>query len=124
MKFRNTTRGGFPCRVYATDGHPDAPIHYAVYYSGNWYNTTTDADGIRRKGVKDSWDLIPIPELKQDDRVQVRESPEEDWKNRHFMQFNEDGAIRCYSRGRTSWTNETQVATTWKEWRLPEEEAE
>jgi hypothetical protein len=60
------TRDGREVRIYATDGHPDEPVHGAFKdYSGRWNSSMWKLDGSSFYG-KDAADLIEVkPRIKR-----------------------------------------------------------
>ena len=58
----------------------------------------------------------PLPSLEIDTKVLVWDSKGEPKRRRYFSNFNENGKIRCFALGNTSWT--TEDVTTWKYWEL------
>ena len=61
-----------------------------------------------------------LPDLEIDTKVLVRNKKETGWYKRHFAGWTEDGRIKCWSHGATSWTDNDY--SVWDEWKLPEEE--
>lgn len=82
---------------------------------GEWRDSLHEIlpDGELRKYVQ------PPPGLPVDIKVLVRDTPEEEWKRRHFAEFGEDGRIRCWNEGATSFT--ATSSTGWKQWKLYKE---
>lgn len=58
----------------------------------------------------------PQPKLEVDTKVWVWECPDTKYK-RHFYEFNPEGLIRTYSRGKSSFTTD-MVIETWTNWEL------
>src|SRR5690606_32016401 len=56
----------------------------------------------------------PLPDLKVDDPIWVRDHDHEEWRRRHFKCWN-DGRVVAYANGGTSWS--TNSTTTWNRWR-------
>lgn len=84
---------------------------------GEWKDSLHEIlpDGTLRK-------YVPLPELPVDTKVLVRDTDECPWKRRHFAEFGEDGRIRCWGDGATSFSSES--VTNWEQWKLYEEELE
>lgn len=61
MKFKNETRGGFPVRIYATDGIKSYPVHGAINIDGAWISAAWTADGKCHGGQPEEY-LIPLRE--------------------------------------------------------------
>jgi len=59
--------------------------------------------------------------LKVDDKIMVRNWPNDSWSPRFFACLREDGSIYCFDSGRPKWTAGKELIE-WKEWRLPTEE--
>lgn len=66
---------------------------------------------------------VEHPDFITDDRVLVRNEMG-CWFERHFAGWNDDGMIRCWTDGRTSWTafeDSDLRISIWPYWKLPEE---
>ena len=60
MKWRDTTRGGFPTRIYAEDGIGTRPIHGAIKTIYGWVSYAWYANGrFSNLGEDHPYDLIP-----------------------------------------------------------------
>ena len=65
----------------------------------------------------------PLPDLKVDTPVLVRDSDDEEWCPRHFHSFGKDGRIRAWTSGCTRHTaGEVNNHCAWNEWKLADEE--
>lgn len=62
MKFKDKTRGGRECRIYATDGGGIYPIHGAVRVEEIWVTETWTARGENVWDERGGDDLLPIRE--------------------------------------------------------------
>lgn len=61
----------------------------------------------------------PKPELKEGDKVLVRNDAGERWTRGHFARFTAGGAICTWTHG-TEWASRGEYRV-WDEWRLPSE---
>ena len=85
-------------------------------------------------GYGDGWwvrvgDLDPIPPVpvprpeKIDTPVLVRSGDCQHWFRRYLAGWTEEGLIRTFACGQTSWTTEGErYEATWDHWKLPEDE--
>jgi hypothetical protein len=109
---------GYPVHVYFTD------IGFSRRYTidgkpASLYNRTLFFAEIP---VPESALKRPRPELKVDTPVLVRDGENDKWLRRYFAGWDEDGLIRVFSYGKTSWTNNDDcVVSTFNCWKLPEE---
>jgi len=65
-----------------------------------------------------------FPDLDIDTKVLVKEFAENEWQKRYFAGWTDDGKMKCWSDGRTSWTatDETDYFI-WNYWKLQDEKA-
>ena len=62
----------------------------------------------------------PLPELKVDTPILVRDEDWEDWRPAHFARFSPEG-VATWMGGKTSYTTLDGAEMFWKQWKLPEE---
>ncbi len=58
------------------------------------------------------------PELEVDTKVFVKEVKKNDWLPRHFMKWDNNGDMVCFSNGDTSFTETNENGTSWKCWKV------
>jgi hypothetical protein len=67
-----------------------------------------------------------MPKLEVDQKVLVFDKRIGEWVKRHFHSFGDDGRIRTFIEGRTSWTvnpkDDYFSVTEWNEWKLAGDE--
>jgi hypothetical protein len=63
---------------------------------------------------------MPKPALNIDDKILVRDQDGDRWLPRYFAEQNEDGSVKTFSSGATSWSNGNTTLVRWNQWKLPE----
>ncbi|MBK8150828.1 MAG: hypothetical protein IPK58_22155 [Acidobacteria bacterium] len=63
------------------------------------------------------------PDLKIDDRVLVNNAFPIEWVRGHFAGWTDDGYIKTFLDGLTSWTTDGATCV-WTEWKLPDADSE
>ncbi len=64
---------------------------------------------------------VPIsPDLPGDTKVLVREFEIHKWVERHFMKWDDNGNMICFTNGHTSHTGTGGNGTSWKFWKIAE----
>ena len=64
----------------------------------------------------------PLPKLEIDTKVLVKNNGDEKWNKKHFAGWTDDGRIKCWFGGCTSWsTYGKKYHTIWNFWKLPED---
>ncbi len=59
-----------------------------------------------------------LPDLPIDTQVFVKEVKKNDWLPRHFMKWDNNGDMVCFSNGDTSFTETNENGTSWKFWKV------
>lgn len=104
VKFENDE-----CDSFTTTGYE----RYSDEYQSLFWNERKWADEVPRRP-------IPKPDLKVDDKVLVRDYEDDEWEPQHFASWSENGGIKCWSIGATSFTADGNKMT-WNFYKLPEE---
>ncbi len=73
--------------------------------------------------IPDSAYQRPRPNLKIDDRVLVNNAFPIEWVRGHFAGWTDDGYIKTFLDGLTSWTTDGATCV-WTEWKLPDADPE
>lgn len=62
-----------------------------------------------------------LPDIALDTPVLVRMSVLEEWEKRHFSNWTDNGQIKTFPDGKTSWSwsASDRNTITWEEWKLP-----
>jgi hypothetical protein len=90
-------------------------------YQGKFNNCKKGNQSLFWDEIKFEIPKKPVPKLKIDDKVLVRDSVHTKWYKRYFHSFS-DGRIFTFDNGATSWSNDDCVPTGWSMWKLPDED--
>lgn len=113
-------------KISGIDDTADYPL--TIKYDSIGYDTFTfEGYSLKTHAVQSLfWDEVvieapekPMPNLKVDTKVLVWSRDGEEKKKRYFSHF-ENGIIRTFHNGWTSWTSENSHTSKWDYWELAE----
>lgn len=125
MNKRYRTVGGNDVRILCVDSpNESGAVVYMIEETGDVYRADEFGKSYNRGHTYDLVEYDPLSELKIDDKVMVRSIGEPNtWYPRHFAGVSEEGYIKVWDAGKTSWTaNDEYDFSVWDEWRLPTKE--
>ena len=105
------TRDGRPVRILCVDRKPESIKALTVVglvqnsEGDEWVKVFDEYGTNFDDGTLDLVEYDPLAELKLDEPIWVRDTPEDDWNPRHFA-FHRGGRVYCWPEGRTSWSAE------------------
>ena len=98
----------------------NAVLNNAIKNINSLYDVVGEIQGrLKKLEDKQVHSLIGLPDLTVDTQVLVRDYNDEDWRRGYFKCWT-DGFCICFSNGGTSWS--TVCTTSWKYWKIPEED--